>query len=107
MSRLDPVHGRRNDPGVVNRDLSVMVEVVHLTVAIAVDVDVRRISIHMAAEVRSAAGIAARVVVLRGPKAAHDLHAVGVDPMRLEIGENELELVDELCLKHEILWPDV
>src|SRR5262249_37063605 len=37
----------------------------------------------------------------------HDPDAARVDTVRLQIGEHELELVDELLLKHEILWPHI
>src|SRR5262249_23281105 len=59
-----------NDFGVARIDASVMVEVIHRAVAVVVDEDVRRVAVHVAAQVRATGGVAAVHVVSRGTEAA-------------------------------------
>ena len=59
-----------------------MVEVVHHAVVVAVDVDVRGVTVHVPAEIGASAGVPAGVVVLRRAEAAHHRHAADVHAMR-------------------------
>src|SRR6476660_1987846 len=80
MGRFHPVYGLADHPRVVDRAPTVMVEVVHHAVVIAVDEDVRGVAVHMAAEAGSPARVAPALVVLRRPESAHHPHAGHVDP---------------------------
>src|SRR5205085_427184 len=74
ISPLDSLLCVEDDPGVVDIDAAVMVEVVHDAVGVVVDEDVRRVAIHVAAESGASARFAAGRVVLRSPETAHDVH---------------------------------
>ena len=90
------------------RDLAVVVEVVHHAVVIAVDVDVRRVAVHVTAEVGSARRCCRRPSLYCGVrKPLITLHAAHVDAVRLQVAQHELELVDVPHLQHEVLRPDV
>src|SRR5690349_9851755 len=80
MGRLHAVYSLADDPCVVDRVSTVMVEVVHHAVVIAVDEDVRGISIHMPAQSGTATRVAPALVVLRRPESAHHRHTGHVDP---------------------------
>ena len=106
-SLFDAVDRGKNDLGVLDVQLAVVVEVVHPAVAIVVDEDVGRVAVHVSAERRAAARITAADVVLRRTESAHDVHAARRIAVLLEVLQHQLELVDEPQIEHEVLRPDV
>src|SRR6266550_7729919 len=82
MSGLDPIDSCLDDLAIIDADPVILIEIIHETVVIAVDEDVRRVAIHMTAECGASLGITARRVVLRRPESAHDVYAADVDAMR-------------------------
>src|SRR5690242_1518680 len=107
MGGFHPVYSGLDDFAVSNSDVAVMVEVVHDTVVVAVQKDVRGIPEHVPAECGTSLGVAAAGVVLRGAEAAHDADAADVNTVRGKVLKHKLELVDELELQDKVLGPDV
>src|SRR5437867_4031004 len=104
---FDAIHSGLDYLAVRHGDTAVMVEVVHQPVSVGVDEYVDSVAVHMTAELGAPSGIPSADVVLRRAEAAHHPDSADVDATRLKIGQNELELVDELDLEHEVLGPNV
>jgi hypothetical protein len=104
---LDTVDGILNNLGICNIHAPVVIQVVHLPVAVIIDEDVVGISVHMAAEGCPASGVASARIVLGCPEAAHDSDASRIYPVLLEILEDELVLVHQLHVDDDVFGPDV
>src|SRR5258708_25599891 len=101
MSGLDTIDCRCDDPGVLDVDAPVMVEVVHDAIAVIVDEDVRRVAVHVSAETGSTGWIATASVVLRPAESPHHVHTVDANSVRLEIPQHQLPFGHVSPLQHE------
>src|SRR3954470_13061413 len=82
---LDAIHRILNDFGICNIHAPVMIQVVHLPVAVVVDEDVVGVAIHMAAQSSASARVPATGVVLRRSEPAHHADAGRVDSVLSQI----------------------
>src|SRR5256885_3418653 len=101
MVPLHALDALEDVPRVTNVDAAVVVDVVHRTVVVVVDVDVSRVPVHVTAESGASARVAPARVVLGCPESAHDHNAVRVHAAAREVFQNELELVDVSYLEDE------
>src|ERR1700694_2694083 len=87
---LDAVDGILDHFGICNIHAPVMIQVVHLPIAVVIDEDVIGIPIHMTAQGRAPPRVAASGVVLRGSESAQHPDAIRVDPVLLQVLQDEL-----------------
>ena len=106
MCPLDAVDGILNDLGICNIHAPVVIQVVHLAVAVVVDEDVVGVPVHVAAQSCASAGVSPASVVLRGPESAQDPHPVGIDAVLLEILKDQLVLVDHFHVDDDVFRPN-
>src|SRR5687767_4224791 len=107
LLRLDLLHRAREplrDGGV---DPAVAGDVVRGSIAVVVDVNVRPVPVHVAAQVRAALGVASAGVVPRRAEPAHDVDVLDAHAVRLQLLDGELELVEQVLVEQQVLRPDV
>src|SRR3954463_6316339 len=104
---LDAIDRILDDFGICNIHAPVMIQVVHLAVAIVVDEDVVGIAVHVAAEGGAAPRIPSPGVVLRRSEAAHDADSVGIDSLFGQLRQYEFVFVDHLHVDDDVLRPHV
>ena len=107
MHLLHPLDGAQNHARIARVDSAVAIQIVHPAVAVVVDEHVGRITVHVSAQLRAAAGTPAVAIVPGRAEAAHHRHVLNRDTCLLEIRDHQLELVDEILVEDQILRPDV
>ena len=105
---LDPLHRGDYHSRIPGVDAPVVIEVVHASVTVVVDEDVRGVAELVAAVLRPPTAPAdTLLVVLGGAEAGHHPHVLDPHPVRLEIFDHELQLVNQGFPEDHVLRPDV